>query len=132
MAKQTINKLTGIRRTADLGAGYLAMLFAGLGLVQVFLAGSGVFGRDFDMHVMLGRILSTVALLVLVLALMARYSKSTIISAIILVILAAGATTFLAGLGWDSKWLGGLHALVGIVSVIMAERMGRRVLKKSS
>ena len=129
MAKQTTNTLTGLRRAADQGACYLALLFSVLGLGQIFLAGSGMFGRDFDMHTMLGRVLSTIALLVLVLALVARYSKATIISAVVLAVLIVGAT-MLSSMGWDNKWLGGLHALIGIVSVIVAEQMGRRVFKR--
>lgn len=130
MEKPTASQLTGFRRTADLGACYLAVLFSALGLVQVFLAGSGVFGRDFDMHVMLGRVLSTIAILVLVLALTARHSKGAIVGAVALVLLAGVATSVLANLGWDSKWLGGLHALAGITAVIIADQMGRRAFKK--
>lgn len=131
MTKAT-NQLTGYRRKADIGLVYTAMLFALLGLVQIFLAGAGVFGHDFDMHVTMGRILSAVALLVLVLALVARPSKSAAVGAVVLVILAVGATSALANLGWGSAWLGGLHALSGIVAVIIADRLGRRAFKKST
>lgn len=132
MTKPTATKLTGIRHIADLGACYLALTFSVLGLIQIFLAGSGVFGRDFDMHVTLGRILSALAIVILILALTARHSRRAIISAVILVLLAVIATSVLANLGWTSMWLGGLHALAGIVSVLIAEQMGRRVFRKSN
>lgn len=125
------NALAGIRRIAYLGSCYLAMAFAGLGLIQIFLAGSGVFGRDFDMHVVVGRILSGLAILILVMALVARNSKRDVISALIVFLLAGIGTTALANLGSESKWLGGLHALIGLLSVITAEQMGRRVFKSS-
>lgn len=131
MTKST-NQLTGFRKKADVGLVYTAMLFALLGLVQIFLAGAGVFGHDFDMHVTLGRILSVVALLVLVLAVVARPSKSAVVGAVVLVVLAAGATSAFANLGWDSAWLGGLHALSGIVAVIIADSLGRRAFKKAA
>lgn len=126
------NQLAGYRRKANIGMMYTAMLFAVLGIVQIFLAGAGVFGSDFDMHVTLGRILSAVALLVLVLAVVARPSKAVVVWSVVLVLLAAGATSALANTGWGSAWLGGLHALSGIVAVIIAERLGRPVLKKSA
>lgn len=131
MAKQTPRKLTGIRRKADLAACYAAMIFSVLGIAQVFLAGSGMFGRDFDMHAMMGRILTTLALAMLIFALVARYSKGAMIGAAVLVALMV-ATTLLSSLGWDYAWLGGLHALLGIISVILAERLGRRVFRKTA
>lgn len=132
MTEQTANKLTGFRHGADVAACYLAILFATLGLVQIFLAGVGVFGHDFDMHTILGRVLSAIAIIVLILALVARHSRRAIIGAIVLVLLAAGATSAFANLGWDSQWIGGLHALSGIIAVIVADQLGRRVFKKSA
>lgn len=138
MATKKTNKLTGLRHIADQGACYLAMAFAVLGLAQIFLAGSGVFGRDFSMHVILGRILSTLAIVILILVITARYSKAIIISAVIIFLLAAVGTAALANLGSDAapgsdlkKLYGGLHALVGLISVIVAEQMGRRVFRKA-
>lgn len=136
-ATNTNTQLTGFRATADKAMCYLAMIFAVLGVAQIFLAGSGVFGRDFDMHVMVGRILSALAIVILILALSARHSRATIISAVIVFILAAVGTAVLANLGSEAdtgsdikKLYGGLHALVGLVSVIIAEQMGRRVSRK--
>lgn len=90
-----------------------------------------MFGRDFDMHTMMGRTLTTLALIALVLALVARYSKGAIIGTTVLVVIMV-ITTLLANAGWDYKWLGGLHALLGIVSVILAEQLGRRAFRKSA
>lgn len=132
MAKKAAHTLTGFRRGADVATCYLALGFAGLGIVQIFLAGVGVFGHDFDMHTLLGRVLSTIAILIVIFALAARRSKKDVVLAIIILILAGAATSIFANLGWDSKWLGGMHALSGIVSVIIADHLSRRVFKKSA
>lgn len=131
MAKKAA-ALTGYRKVSNVGSGYLALLFSGLGMVQIFLAGVGVFGRDFDMHRVLGHILSTLALIIIVLAVVARQSRKAIALAAVLVVLAVFANNALANLGWDNKWIGGLHALSGIISVIFAGRLGRLVLGKTS
>lgn len=129
---KTSHQLTGYRRGADLAFGYLATLFAVLGLVQVYLAGSGVFGHDFDSHVFMGRILSALALLVLLLALVARRTKLVVASAFVMTLLAAGATSALASSGWSHEWLGGLHALAGVAAVAIAGSLGSRVFKRSA
>lgn len=132
MAKST-NQLTGYRHGADVAFGYLANLFACLGLVQVFLAGLAVFGDGgFDIHTLMGRLLSTLAIIIFILALVARYSKFVVIASILLVLLAAGATSAFASTGWSHEWLGGMHALVGVVSVLMAGVLGGRVFKKKT
>lgn len=128
MAVATATTLTGIRKMANTGAYYLAMLFALLGIVQIFLAGSGMFGHDFEMHVMVGRILASLAILVLILALVARSSKLAIAGAFGLLLMIV-STTMLSSMGWDNKWLGGLHALLGITSVILAETLAKRAFK---
>src|SRR5665213_224585 len=79
--------LTGARRNADVVYCYLSALFIVGVLVQVFLAGVGVFGMNalkvqnassFDLHRNFGEVLGLLSVVMLILALVARFSRRTI------------------------------------------------------
>ena len=122
----TATTLTGLRRGAFIGYRWLLLAFLLLGLVQIFLAGLGIFdlhGQElgapgetaFDPHRTLGFAMGGVALIILVLALIARPDVRTVILAAVLFLLAFLLQSILAALGEDTPFFGGLHALDGIV-----------------
>ena len=117
--------LTGPRRVAFIGYQWTLLAFLLFGIVQIFLAGLGVFNLDgqkvgaegetaFDPHRSLGFAMSGVALIVLVLALIARPGARAIILSVVLFLLVFLAQSILAGLGEDTPFFGGLHALNGL------------------
>lgn len=121
--------LVGWRRGVDRAFVYLVTLFFIGVLVQVFLAGVGVFGdhslkvedaSSFDPHRALGNILGALAIVLVILAALARPSRANSIGALVLAVLAAGAQSGLAAGGEDNKWVGGLHALDGIIILLLA------------
>jgi len=93
--------------------------------VQIFLAGLGVFsfgngdraGGDhaFSAHQGLGFAIGGAAILLLVLAIMARPGKLAVWLAVALVVQADLLQSLLEGLGGDSAVFGGLHALDGLL-----------------
>jgi Family of unknown function (DUF6220) len=98
-------------------------------VVQVFLAGSGVFGIDaakvedagsFDPHRVLGEVIAGLTLVMLIAALVARAAKRIMWASIVLFLLAEFAQHGLASAGDSNKWLGGLHALDGVVILLIA------------
>ena len=119
------NALTGLRRGAFIGYHWLLLAFLLLGAVQIFLAGLGVFNLDgqelgakgetaFDPHRNLGFAMGGLALIILVLALIARPGARAIILSAGLFLLAFLAQSLLTGLAEDSPAFGGLHALDGL------------------
>jgi uncharacterized protein DUF6220 len=115
---------TGSRNTGGLVRGALVAyrvvlaLFLLGGAVQIFLAGRGAFGGGFDAHRTFGFVLSGIALVVLVLALLARVGTRDVVLAVVLFLLAGGAQSLLAGAG-GPVW-GGLHALSGLAIIGIA------------
>jgi len=116
--------LTGWRRNVDRAYGYLAALFVVAVLVQVFLAGVGAFGdhagkvanaKSFDPHRALGTVLGFVALLLFLVALVARASRAAVGGALLLAALTLGAQPVLANGGDSNKWVGGFHAFDGML-----------------
>jgi hypothetical protein len=93
--------------------------------VQIFLAGVGVFsfgngdraGGDhaFSAHQGLGFAIGGAAILILVLAIMARAGKLAVWLAVALVVQTDLLQSLLDGLGGDSAVFGGLHALDGLL-----------------
>jgi hypothetical protein len=93
--------------------------------VQIFLAGLGVFsfgngdraGGDhaFSAHQGLGFAIGGAAILILVLAIMARAGKLAVWLAVALVVQTDLLQSLLDGLGGDSAVFGGLHALDGLL-----------------
>jgi len=123
---------SALRRGADAGYRWLLLLFLVAGVVQIFLAGLGVFhlhayGLDdpagdaaLDPHRTLGFTMGVIALLILVLALVARPGARQVVLAAVLVLQTAVLQSLLAGLGDDSPVWGGLHALDGLLALGVA------------
>lgn len=125
----TGQRQTGARRAADLAYGYLAALFVLGVLVQVYLAGIGIFGinsakvadaTSLDPHRAWGTVLMVLSLILLIVALIARVSRVTVIGTFVLAVLVIVAQTALAAAGENSKWIGGLHALDGMVILLLS------------
>jgi hypothetical protein len=119
----------GVRRGLDVGYGYLMALFVLGVLAQVFLAGVGVFGfnarkvanaSSLNPHRALGSVLMVVAIVLLILALAAWHSRGTVISTFVLALLVVVAQSGLAAAGESNKWVGGLHALDGMVILLLS------------
>jgi hypothetical protein len=89
-------------------------LFLVAGAVQIFLAGFGAFRGGFAAHRGLGFGMAGLALIIVVLALVARVGTRDVVLAVVLLLLAGGAQSLLAGLGDDAAFWGGLHALDGL------------------
>lgn len=120
---------SGFRRGADVAYGYLAALFVLGVLVQVFLAGVGVFGinarkvanaSSFDPHRAWGSVLMVFAIVLLIVALAAWQSRGTVIGTFVLALLVIVAQNGLAAAGDSNKWFGGLHALDGMVILLLS------------
>ena len=123
---------SALRRGAGAGYRWLLLLFLVAGVVQIFLAGLGVFhlhayGLDdpagdsaLDPHRTLGFAMGGIAVLILVLALVARPGARQVILAAVLVLQTAFLQSLLAGLGDDSPVWGGLHALDGLLAIGVA------------
>jgi Mn2+/Fe2+ NRAMP family transporter len=121
--------LTGWRCRVDQAFGYLMGAFVVAVLVQVFLAGVGVFGdhsakvanaSSFDPHRALGTVLGLVAVLLFLIALCARASRATVIGALALALLTLAAQPALANAGDSNKWVGGFHALDGMLILVIS------------
>jgi Family of unknown function (DUF6220) len=132
-AKETLTG-TGstLRRGAATGYRWLLLIFLVAGVVQIFLAGLGVFhlhayGLDdpagdsaLDPHRTLGFAMGGIAILILLLALVARPGARQVVLAAVLVLQTAVLQSLLAGLGDDSAVWGGLHALDGLLAIAVA------------
>jgi hypothetical protein len=116
---------SGLRRGALAGYRWLLLAFLLLGVVQIFLAGLGVFALDgqkvgasgetaFDPHRTLGFAMGGIALLILILAVIARPGARAITMTVLLVLLVNLMQSLLGGLGEDTPLFGGLHALDGL------------------
>ncbi|HWG64425.1 MAG TPA: hypothetical protein VG253_22270 [Streptosporangiaceae bacterium] len=119
----------GVRRGFDIAYGYLAGLFVLGVLVQVFLAGEGVFGinarkvanaSSLNAHRTWGGVLMVLAVVLLILALAAWQSARTVIATVILAVLVTVAQSGLASAGEHNKWVGGLHAFDGMLILLLA------------
>jgi hypothetical protein len=108
---------------AQAGYRWLLLTFLVLGAVQIFLAGLGAFRIDnlgvsgdtaFAPHRALGFAMAGVALLILVLALIARPGVRAVIGSVLLFLLAVLVQSLLASLADNTVWFGGLHALDGL------------------
>jgi Family of unknown function (DUF6220) len=120
-----------LRRGALAGYRWLLLAFLLLGVGQIFLAGLGVFnlhgqelGADgetaLNPHRNLGFAMGGLALIILILALIARPGARAIILSAVVFLLAFLAQSLLAGLGEDSPVFGGLHALDGLAILAIA------------
>ncbi len=118
-----------LRRTTGLAFAYLIGLFSLGVVVQVSLAGAGVFGIDntdvsqatsFDLHRLMGNLLGITAVLLLLIALVARISKRVIAGTFALALLTEVAQHGLAEGGVHHHWLGALHAADGAIILLLA------------
>jgi hypothetical protein len=136
---------TGARRIGLLTLPPLAMLYLGLGVVQIFLAGYGVFDLNgaqlgskdetaFGPHRFVGLLMTVVALLLLIAAVVARPGRRIVIMAVTLLLIVAVLQGVLASAGDDTPFFGGLHALFGIGSLGLASVIltGTRALAPKS
>jgi hypothetical protein len=137
------NDLAAWRRGVDQVYAHLSGLFVLAVLVQVFLAGVGVFGdhaaqvanaSSFDPHRALGTVLGVVAVVLFLVALAARESRRTVVGALLLAALAMAAQPALANGGDSNKWIGGFHAIDGmlilLISVWLAGTAHRREARR--
>jgi hypothetical protein len=106
-------------------------LFLLAGAVQIFLAGWGAFGHGFDAHETLGFIIAGIAILVLLLALLARAGTRDVVLALVLVALTGGAQSALASAGHGGAFWGGLHALDGLVILGIAGFLQAAAIRRS-
>ena len=125
--KATAGRPTALRSVAVRGYRWLLLAFLLLGVAQIFLAGLGVFrlqdqtlggsGGDaaFAPHRAVGFSMAGVALLILLLALLARAGARAITGAAVLVAATSLMQSLLAGLADDHAVYGGLHAFDGLL-----------------
>jgi len=112
-----------LRRGAAAGYRWLLLVFVVAGAAQIFLAGLGVFHHHsvgLGPHETLGFIMGGIAVLILVLALVARPGGRAIAGAAVLVVQTDLLQSLLAGLGDDAAVWGGLHALDGLLAIAVA------------
>jgi hypothetical protein len=119
----SMSQLTSARRGALAAYRWLLLGFLLLGAVQIFLAGLGAFRIDntgvsgdtaFAPHRAVGFAMGGVALVILILALVARAGTRAAVLSAVLFLLAALAQSLLAGLADNTVLFGGLHALDGL------------------
>jgi hypothetical protein len=75
---------------------------------------------SFDAHRTWGFVLAGLAGVLLILALAAHKSRRTMVAALVLFLLVVVAQSALASMGEGSAWVGGLHALDGIVILLIS------------
>ena len=126
MSERTTETAAGTRTPAR-GA-YLAYhralgVFLLCGAVQILLAGVGVFsgvGPGIDPHRWFALVLAAVALMIVVLAAVARAGRQAVVLSVVLFLLTFVLQGFLAVWGRESAWFGGLHALDGLLLIGLA------------
>jgi Family of unknown function (DUF6220) len=127
----TAAPVTGLRRGALLGYRWALLAFLLAGVTQIFLAGLGVFRLQdqglaaagdsaFAPHRALGFTMGAIALLILVLAVIARPGVRAIIGSAVLVLLTGLMQSLLAGFAEDHAVFGALHALDGLLILSIA------------
>jgi len=125
----TAAPLTGLRRGAFLGYRWTLLAFLLAGVVQIFLAGLGAFRLQdqagagdsaFAPHRALGFSLGVVALVILVLAVIARPGARAIAGSAVLVLLTTLMQSLLAGFAEDHVIFGAFHALDGLLILSLA------------
>ena len=112
-----------LRRGAAAGYRWLLLIFVVAGAVQIFLAGLGVFHHHsvgLGPHEALGFAMGGLAVVILVLALVARPGGRAIAGAIVLVVQTDLLQSLLAAGGDDAAVWGGLHALDGLLAIALA------------
>jgi Family of unknown function (DUF6220) len=139
----TAAPVTGLRRGAFLGYRWLLLAFLLAGVTQIFLAGLGVFrlqgeglaaGGDaaFAPHRALGFTMAGIALLILVLALIARPGARAIAGSAVLVLLTSLMQSLLAGLADNHAIYGAVHALDGLLILGIAGYLYARARRREA
>jgi hypothetical protein len=130
--------VTGLRRGAFLGYRWALLAFLLAGAAQISLAGLGVFSLHdqgdaaFAPHRDLGFAMAGLALLILVLAVIARPGARAIVGAAVLVLLTSLMQSLLAGLGEDHAAYGALHALDGLLILGIAGYLYARARRRET
>ena len=122
--------LTALRRGAMIAYRWLVLGFLLAGGIQIFLAGLGVFSfRDqdaaagssaFDAHQTLGFTMGGIAVVILIVALIARPGVLPACLAGVLVVQTCLVQSLLASLADNTALYGGLHALDGLLALGIA------------
>jgi heme/copper-type cytochrome/quinol oxidase subunit 1 len=121
--------VTGLRRGAFLGYRWALLAFLLAGVTQIFLAGLGAFRLQdqagagdsaFAPHRALGFSMGAIALVILVLAVIARPGARAIAGSAVLVLLTGLMQSLLAGFAEDHVVFGALHALDGLLILSIA------------
>lgn len=123
--RRPINALSGARHGVDTAFAVLVILFTIALFVQIYLAGAGAFAHHtvhqaYAAHEDLGNVLGIAAIVLLVLALVARLNRATMVGAFFLAVLTELAQHGLAQAGHHNRWIGGLHALDGMLILALA------------
>ena len=127
MVDTTTSQVTTPRRGPLQALRISSMVFGTAVLVQFYLAGSGIFAAtgpvkdasSLDAHRLLGNILAGLALIVLIIAIIARPPARILIAAIAMLVL-TGVEDLIAGLGDTSAYLAALHPVVAAVILGLA------------
>jgi hypothetical protein len=126
MTPPRVQSAARTRRPSPARVAYRVALIAFLlmGVVQIFLAGVGVFSSSgdpgFGPHRILGFAMAGVALVIVVLAVLVRAGGVAVGVAVVLLLLAGGGQSLLARIGEENAFVGGLHALEGLVILGLA------------
>lgn len=127
----TTAPITGLRRGALIGYRWTLLVFLLAGVAQIFLAGLGAFRLQdqglavagdsaFAPHRALGFSMGAIALLILVLAVIARPGARAIVGSAVLVVLTNLMQSLLVGFAEDHVVFGALHALDGLLILSIA------------
>ncbi|MDX6431387.1 MAG: hypothetical protein QOE54_3753 [Streptosporangiaceae bacterium] len=119
-----------VRRPIDTLLLVLTAITVAVTIGQFALAGLGTFGevhdkkiKDsyFSAHQSVGMIIGLLTLLILITALIARPSRRSVISSVVLFVLAGPVQPVLGSLGADkAAWVGMLHAVNGVAILALA------------
>lgn len=126
MTPPRVQSAARTRRPSPARVAYRVTLtvFLLMGAVQIFLAGLGVFSSrgdpGFGPHRILGFTMAAVALVIVVLAVLTRSGGPAIGVAVVLLLLTGAGQSLLAGFGEGNAFVGGLHALDGLVILGLA------------
>jgi hypothetical protein len=125
-APGTTTRVTSLRRGAFRAYRWALLAFLLAGVTQIFLAGLGVFSLQgqgleaagdsaFAPHRALGFAMAGIAVVILLLALVARPGARAVVGSAALVLLTSLIQSLLAGLADNHAVYGALHALDGLL-----------------
>jgi hypothetical protein len=128
MVDTTPSQTTTPRRGALQALRISSMVFGTAVIVQIYLAGTGIFGAglspigkasSLDAHRLFGNILGGLALIVLIIAIIARPPARVLIATIVMLVL-TGVEGLIAGLGKTSAYLAAFHPVVAVIILGLA------------